>query len=176
MIPSAETPSSPSSCCDTLQQRSCSSPSSSSSSQPPEEIPEKWAKSVTSACGSVTTGGLTSLLHPNSTSWCRQRRSELDPSELRSSPLDSLLLWMASRSSSFTSGVKLLRSSRVRGAEGVRQGTRAEQLMSASEGPECCSIILEREACMRRDTHTHARTRAHTHTLLQRTKPVNSLN
>lgn len=27
---------------------------------------------------------------------------------------------------------------------GDRQGTRAEQLRSASEGPECCSIILER--------------------------------
>lgn len=59
------------------------------------------------------------------------------------SPLDSLLFWMASRSSSFTMGVKLVKSLRVRVGGGDRQGTRAEQLMSASEGPECCSIILE---------------------------------
>lgn len=59
------------------------------------------------------------------------------------SPLDSRLFWMARRSSSFTIGVKLVKSSRVSVPGGDRQGTMAEQLMSASEGPECCSIILK---------------------------------
>lgn len=90
---------------------------------------------------------LTSLLSPDPQARCSEARSELElaPSELMStlSPLDSRLVWMASRSSSFTMGVKLVKSSRVSVPGGERQGTRAEQLMSASEGPECCSIILE---------------------------------
>lgn len=57
--------------------------------------------------------------------------------------MDSRLFWMARRSSSFTIGVKLVKSSRVSVPGGDRQGTMAEQLMSASEGPECCSIILK---------------------------------
>lgn len=90
--------------------------------------------------------GVNSLLTPDPLAWCSEARSELElaPSELMStlSPFESRLVWMARRSSSFTMGVKLVKSSRVSVPGGERQGTRAEQLISASEGPECCSIIL----------------------------------
>lgn len=158
-LPSADTLSSPSSCCGTWQQRFCSSPSSSSSSRAPEVSPETRERNInyryftphTSQSASTNTHDhmlsfLTSLLTPDPAR-CSEARSELElaPSELMSalSPLDSRLVWMASRSSSFTMGVKLVKSSRVSVPGGERQGTRAEQLMSASEGPECCSIILE---------------------------------
>ncbi|TNN39203.1 hypothetical protein EYF80_050634 [Liparis tanakae] len=39
-------------------------------------------------------------------------------------------------------GAHWVKSSSVRAPGGERQGTMAEQLMSASEGPGCCSIIL----------------------------------
>lgn len=92
---------------------------------------------------------LTSLLSPARPEGLSEARSELEltPSELTSapSPLDRRLLWMASRSSSFTMGVKLVKSSRVNEPGGERHGTRAEQLMSARDGPGCCSIILKKQ-------------------------------
>ena len=56
-------------------------------------------------------------------------RSELELAQSLMSalrPWDSRLVWMAKRSSSFTSGVKLVKSSRVSVPGGERQGTRAE--------------------------------------------------
>lgn len=162
-VPSADTLSSPSSCCDTWQQRSCSSLSSSSSCRAPQMSTDKHRQTQKLSIQGITLTSeettypvawhtwrwvcLTSLLTRDPHASCSKPRSELElaPSELMSalSPLDSRLVWMASRSSSFTMGVKLVKSSRVSVPGGERQGTRAEQLMSASEGPECCSIILE---------------------------------
>lgn len=86
---------------------------------------------------------LTSLLAPPSGRLrCSDGCSEPAELQLPSEPsaaraAERRLLWMASRSSSLTMGEKLVKSSRVSEPGGDKQGTRAEQLMSASEGPEC---------------------------------------
>lgn len=58
------------------------------------------------------------------------------------SPFDSRLFWIAKRSSSFTSGVKLVKSSNVSDPGGDKQGTNADALISEGPSPRCWSIIM----------------------------------
>lgn len=62
-------------------------------------------------------------------------------------PLDRRLFWMANRSSSLTSGLKWVKSSRVSEPGGDRHGTRADALISEGPRPRpgCWSIILNPE-------------------------------